>query len=201
MPPKLFWIKCFLLWMRACSYDGEFTMIYSWSNARCDYTNASISPMERMVLTEGQSKHFQWNQSRIENEAVTLMCIQSVCLWEQPTFYTFIQPSNRDGFGDRAAHAPIDTVLFYTLKRYVCIIHIEGYWDWGVGVSVWMYRQSKQYANQSQSSLVSTKSTCVLVRWRQANRTLKSICAELRWSHVVKTATRISSVLLNFTYT
>lgn len=77
--------------------------------------------MERMVLTEGQSKRFQWNQSRIENEALTLMCIQSVCLWEQPTFYTFIQPSNGDGFGDRAAHAPIDTVLFYTLKRYMCV--------------------------------------------------------------------------------
>lgn len=70
-----------------------------------------------LALAEYQLNRFQQTQSRIENQALPLMCVQSFRFWEQPTFYALIQPSNGDGFGDRAAHAPIDTVLFYTLKR------------------------------------------------------------------------------------
>lgn len=101
----------------------------SWSNVRCDYLNASISPM---VLPESQPKHWKENQSCIENQALALMYIQSFSLWEQPTFYAFIQPSNRDGFGYLTAHAPIDTVLFYTLKRYVCILKDIGLGSWSL---------------------------------------------------------------------
>lgn len=87
------------------------------------------------------------------------MYIQLLELWEQPTFGTFIQPSNEYGFGDRAAHTPIDTVLFYTFKRYVCV-YIEGYWigSWSLGYSL-LTQQTR--VNQSQLSLGSIKANAI----------------------------------------
>lgn len=103
------------------------------NTARCDYLNASIAPMNIICIRCAGwwllNNRFHQNQSHIEHQALLLMCIQSLDLWEQPTFNMLIQPSNGDGFGERDAHTPIDRLFYFThWKRYVCCI----YRNWGI---------------------------------------------------------------------
>lgn len=153
---------CDLLSIHAC-FHAQLRMLLCWSNARCAYSNASITPIKHTVVSEGQSRHFPPKTNHVLKIKRFTWCIFNRLAWwavEQPTFYTLIQPSNGDGFGDRAAHAPIDTVLFYTLKRYVCTTYIEGYWIGGVGASGIILAEWTK-ANQLQSSRCHKKSTCV----------------------------------------
>lgn len=100
------------------------------NTARCDYLNALIAPINIIcirVLVGGYSTTVSTKTNRILNERYCWCVFNRLTLWEQPTFNMLIQPSNGDGFGQRYAHTPIDTVLFYTLKT-ICVLR-----DIGIG--------------------------------------------------------------------
>lgn len=96
---------------------------FSWSIARCDFSNASITPMETYGSSEGQSKHFHPKTNHVLKIKRYGWCIfNRFCLWEQPTLYAFIQPSNGE-MDLELVRRTLQSIPFYfnTLKRYVYV--------------------------------------------------------------------------------